>query len=263
MSRQVRRRQARVDDDLLSRGLHPDHVDQDVMAALTRQTFRELERSVALRSVDPLIAFQLHQSDVSGRWWKGLKTACNKGCWYCCTAWVSANAPQTIYFVKRMGQDKREAFQARAIAAANQVKDMSFHQRLNSTQLTTCPALVDGACSNYDNRPMVCRSATSMDAEICRRTYLEFSNEDVPMPAAPMMVRDALSTALWAASMRIGVDSLSHEFYGSLAAVISNPDIESRWLSGESVLKDVPIDPGTGGDPDIVRYLHGIAFEGW
>jgi hypothetical protein len=62
--------------------------------------------------------------------------------------------------------------------------------------ITPCPALVDNLCSNYANRPNVCRSASSIDADVCKRSYVELSGEDIPTPAPHIMVLGVFATAL-------------------------------------------------------------------
>jgi hypothetical protein len=267
VTRGDRRRQAKADADLIERGIDPEHIDLATACAVARQTYRLLDKSIAAKAVDPLVEFQHQLLDASARWWQGpnsLKAACRKGCWFCCTTWVASTGPQSIFFVKSMRPERRRAFETRLGEMAQLVATLSHAERITLPRITSCPALDEGICSNYQNRPLVCRSASSMDAEVCRRTYIEFSNENVPTPAAPLFVRDVISQSFKAAALQHGLDGMSYEFICSANRCLEASNVEGRWLLGEKVFEGVPIDPSGGPEMEAaIGFLRRETFDGW
>ncbi|KOF17904.1 hypothetical protein AC244_16220 [Ensifer adhaerens] len=258
MNRANRRRQNKEYDRQIDQGINIDHFDEGLMVRLMRKTHEHVEQARRSGRVYGLMNFLHTAMDKSSRKLADVPTQCSKGCWYCCTVWVAAKVPEVIFFAKTISNDQHAGYVARLEETMQAVRGLSFDDR--GDMITPCPALSDNLCLNYKNRPNVCRSAASADAEICQRSYVGLSGEDIPTPMAHMMVRGIFSTALEGALMESGLSRASYEFNSAMELVIQDPSIENRWLAGDDVFAGVPLDPDSAGDEQAMRTLHAAAF---
>ena len=246
MNRAARRRQQKEYDRQIDRGIDIEHVDEGLIGALMRRTHEYVERAKRVGSVDALMQFVFTAMDKSSARLRDVPVACSKGCWYCCTVWVAAKAPESFYFAKTFPKNDLPGYSTRLGETMNTVRSLSFDDR--GDLVTPCPALKDGLCSNYQHRPNVCRSASSADAGVCKRSYVELSREDIPTPYAHMMVRGIFATALEGALAQAGLAHGAYEFNSSVEMALQEPKLEKQWLSGEDVFAGLPLDPASTGD---------------
>lgn len=258
MNRAERRRRQKQYETAIDRGIDIDEMDQGLMIALIQRTIEHVERSRRSGRVDDLMSFIYRAMDKSSSRLADVPTACSKGCWYCCSIWVAAKAPEVFYFAKTMPGEQKNGYTQRLAATMNTVRGLSFDDR--GDMVTPCPALVDNLCSNYRSRPNVCRTAVSADADICKRSYIDVSGEAIPTPMAHTTVRGIFATALDVALRQSGLAYASREFNSAMEMAINEPDLERRWLSGEDVFSAIPPDPDSAGDIDAVEFLREMAF---
>lgn len=112
----------------------------------------------------------------------GTQTACREGCDHCCHRMIHATPPEVGRIwevVKAMPKQDQVDLVARL-----PVEDdaLAVHRgELFTRYRGACPFLVDRRCSIYADRPFMCRSAFSRDAEICRQfkeetsSYIQYS----------------------------------------------------------------------------------------
>jgi hypothetical protein len=74
--------------------------------------------------------------------------------------------------------DAMSALGARARRYASQIEGRSFDDPTDES--VPCPLLVDGRCSVYEIRPLVCRGYNSTNVDACRRAH-ENADELVPI----------------------------------------------------------------------------------
>lgn len=185
------RRQTKEDEKLLARGIDPEKFDDPgPTAAMARQLYALLERAKKDGTIDPPISFLYSKVDATIRGLRDIPIACRKGCSHCCNIWVSATGPEVLFIAKRIRDRPGVAEVVRS--AHMQTKDFSFDVRDQHPH--PCPLLSDDLCSIYDIRPVACRLAASANAEICARSYLNITNEDIPAPLMHLSAR-ALSNA--------------------------------------------------------------------
>ena len=125
-----------------------------------------------------------------------------------------------------------------------------------------CPLLKERICSVYANRPIVCRTAVSINAEICQRSFIGHSGEPIPSPAWFTVIRMAYDLALCGAVRYEGLSFVSCEFNAALKSVLENPRAEEQWLGGENVLAGLQEDPN--GDPfrnSTNQQIYAAAFS--
>jgi Fe-S-cluster containining protein len=173
---------------------------------------------------------------------------------------VGASAPEVFFVCKAISTAKIESTRNAVQVAWEATSGRSPDERLASA--TPCPLLKDRLCSVYSQRPIVCRTAVSLNAEICERSFLHAAGEAIPTPAWFSGIRENYDLALCGAVRREGLSYMSCEFNSALKSVLERPDAERRWLNGENVLAGLPEDPG--GDPfrdRINQQIYATAFS--
>jgi Fe-S-cluster containining protein len=99
---------------------------------------------------------------------------CCEGCWYCCAKpGVLVSIPDLLRILDRVrsawGPDALAALRGRARRYAAQMAGRRFDDPIDES--VPCPLLVDGRCSVYDVRPLVCRGYNSTDVKACRDAH--------------------------------------------------------------------------------------------
>jgi len=91
------------------------------------------------------------------------KFACKEGCYHCCEGWkVNATLPEILVLIEGLNSLNK----ANKIKINNLLKQC---RKLNFTDKTPCPLLVDKKCIVYENRPLICRLFSSYDSSLCER----------------------------------------------------------------------------------------------
>lgn len=248
MGRSDRRRQFREDEKRVARGLDVRKDDADDLGALMRVLYQLAQTSIERRSVSPLMEFIWSNMTGGARRIASVPIACANGCAHCCTLWVEASAPEVFFAVKRINVSQRAAVLDRVEAACAQTAGVSFEAR--EAMLTPCPLLQDNQCSIYGDRPLVCRTAVSTDAGICRRSFIEFSGEEISVPLPWNALRLRYRVALEGALFRAGLPHLSREWNESLRMALRDDTAEARWLGGADVFAGLPM------PRDTVTFAH-------
>lgn len=213
---------------------------ESTAVVFARNLYSMLEAAKEEGDVDPPIQFILDKLDATIRAFGRLPIACKKGCSHCCYIWVSATAPELLSVAKIIKARGTEAI-AKVRTAHEATKQFDFDSRANHPH--PCPMLEDNVCSIYDSRPKACRLAASADAEICRRSYHNITNEDIPTPALHLAARSVYAIAFAVALKRSNLPYDAYEFNAGLICALDEPDAEKRWLAGEDIFSNVMRDP--------------------
>ena len=238
MNRAERRRQLRDDEKRIARGLDARQLEGRDVIALMRALDDKLQICLQRKSVSPLMQFVYANVSGGSRLLSDVAIACRRGCSHCCHSWVDATPAEVLFAVKSMALDQRSRAVEAVKQACQQTAGRPFEQR--SKMVTPCPLLEEGCCSVYGARPIVCRSAVSADAEICRRSYLELSDEAVPVPVVWRALGQAYGVALEGAIIHAGLVPTAREWNESLRVALSDPGAEARWLAGDDVFSGLP-----------------------
>ena len=107
---------------------------------------------------------------------------CKEGCWYCCCKpGVLTSIPDLLRILDRIrstfGADDVTALEERARRYAAQMEGRRFDDLVDES--VPCPLLVDGRCSVYEVRPLVCRGYNSTNVDACRNAH---QDADVLIP---------------------------------------------------------------------------------
>ncbi len=260
MDRSERRRQLKADRKVIASGLDPINNPQQQIPSLMRVLSEDLRAAKSAGSIDPLMTFFYENMSLSMRRLREVPLACAKGCAHCCASWVAVSAPEVLFVRNAIPAAKMDATRE-SVSRMHQVTfGRSPDERL--VMAVPCPLLKERMCSVYANRPIVCRTAVSMNAEICQRSFIGHSGEPIPSPAWFAVIRMSYDLALCGAIRHEGLSLVSCEFNSALKSVLENPQAERQWLSGENVLAGLQEDPN--GDPfrdSTNRQIFAAAFS--
>lgn len=166
------------------------------------------------------------------------RIGCARGCFHCCTTYVSTSLPEVFRLAQSVYGNG--ATSLRVYAAAAKSKAMPQHQR--EIGRAHCPILVDGACSEYGVRPLVCRAVLSTSLESCLRIFQQGSTEPFQTPPSLSALRSYLVVMLRAALVIAKLPYQNFELTHALEIALSTPNAEERWLSGENIFAGVALD---------------------
>jgi hypothetical protein len=168
-----------------------------------------------------------------------VEIACRRGCNYCCHSFVAVMAPEVFRIADavRRHKDKRLAAAEIDVRAAA-LKGVGVEARLG--RKLACPLLIDGECSVYAERPLVCRQATSLSVATC---LAEFEDPDpngqVEISAAHVTHASNANVVMMAALIAAGLPHESLELSEALCVALADRDCEAKWLAGENVFAGV------------------------
>ncbi|MFV8756076.1 YkgJ family cysteine cluster protein [Nannocystaceae bacterium ST9] len=129
--------------------------------------------------------------------------ACREGCWSCCRPRFS------VFEIEALGI--REALAELDPELRERVREQG-----RDAELGHCALLVEGRCSVYAQRPVICRShglAVMTDEGVV--DHCELNYVGVEVPRASVLVLEAVNRPLgvmaqmWAAGERVGLDALA------------------------------------------------------
>jgi hypothetical protein len=161
--------------------------------------------------------------------------ACTKGCSYCCHGFVGIVPPEAFLIAEAVRTGQAGSLDAAAVRArAEPLRGLEADERVG--RKLPCPLLVDGMCSVYRSRPLVCRQTTSLSLPDCIE---EFEGTDpngrIPISSVHLAHASNAHVALLGAMRAVGLPAEAYELGGLIDVVLAEPDCERRWLAGENV----------------------------
>lgn len=221
----------------LSHGaINPESRDPAALMSMARVLGTMFEDAKQSGTVDPAMEMFYTNVNTTIKGLADIPIACKKGCSHCCHTWVSVSPPEILYIAKHVKLQNTDTVQ-KVRAAHEQTKTFDFDTR--DQHPYACPLLDQDVCTIYESRPMTCRLAASIDAEICGRTYHNISTENVPMPMMHMTGRSAYAFALTAGLRKAGLPYRTYEWNAGLSRALETEDAERRWLAGEDIFSGV------------------------
>jgi Putative zinc- or iron-chelating domain len=140
--------------------------------------------------------------------------ACRRGCAFCCYVDVDVTPLEAIRLARR------------AVDAAPASLE---------TRRAPCPLLVDGACSQYERRPLACRAVFSPDARRCEAGYLSEDAVSVPSLEWPRHLAAGYITGEIAALDDLGLASHMVVLRQALGVLAADASAVPKWLNGADV----------------------------
>jgi Fe-S-cluster containining protein len=231
------------DRQILDRGIDVTSRSIEPIAAIARTLLGFFERAKTEGSIERPMSFFYSAVTKALSGVNDVPIACGKGCSHCCNIWVSVTAPEALRIAKIVKARGDKAI-AKVRAAYDNTNTHDFDSR--DQHPYPCPLLDGDICTIYDARPSSCRWAASASSEVCKRSYLNETNEDIPTPMAYLMGRNVFSLAMHVALRRGKLVDHSYEFNAALTRALETEDAETQWLAGEDAFAGVlrqPLDP--------------------
>ncbi len=184
-------------------------------------------------SVDKAAGRELNRLHVE----EGLDPSCKPGCFHCCGQHILTNSEEAralAHYIRReFSQDQIKSLKTRtqqwhAWDETRPGRNHTPHIDGQSAFIAylLCPMLVDGQCSAYPMRPLVCRTHyVCSDPPACRPFCDPESIEDNPVALASVIV----ATNQISVRIRERIENAGFDFSGSIMLLPHWLAIEMHW----------------------------------
>jgi hypothetical protein len=231
--------EAERDEFRIAGGIDVRRPSGEEIVALMRTLAAKVDISRRQGSLRPLMEFLYSSLSGAAAKLSEYRIACGRGCSHCChSPWIEATPVEALFAVASLSQDQRARVRVAVDQLSSQLRGKSMKER--AALVPGCPLLELDSCGSYDARPIVCRSLVSIDANACRRAYIELSGEGLSGPSVWHTLGAAHVVALEAALLHAGLEASAREWVESLRIALEEPDAESRWLAGERLFTRAP-----------------------
>ena len=161
--------------------------------------------------------------------------ACIKRCTSCCYLHTTASVPEVILIAEKLRSDEAaidlKAFLERIAKHIAGTAGLSAAQR-NRLRLQ-CPLLVDGECSVYEARPLVCRGWNSLDASRC---HADLSDPGEGLLAVlnvkQYVTANQIAQGMADAIQDAGLDAHPLDMVRGLLIALTEEDSAEQWSGG-------------------------------
>lgn len=163
------------------------------------------------------------------------KLGCKKGCSHCCHLQVEATIPEAILAFAHVA-DPADPRRRTIAETAALLAGLDENARMLSR--TRCPMLRDGSCSIYEARPLLCRATFATEPEQCRVAVFGSSTQteaSIEFFANAQLAAYGDQAAMRGILKDMGLQYNLVNLTQAVAAMIEDPSIVTRWLSGGQV----------------------------
>lgn len=175
---------------------------------------------------------------------RSLNIECRAGCNACCYQNVEASIPEAILVSLQLA-DPADPRRAAVLETADAVARLSDDDRSRSGR--PCPLLVDGKCSVYENRPLLCRATLSPCARHC---YDALRGEGSPeIYYVPQFFAVGDKDALRGICKDLGLQYDNVDLVQAVAAILRDPSLVIRWAAGEHLFVSLAKTPEFSPEP--------------
>ncbi|MBW1893206.1 MAG: hypothetical protein JRI91_05870 [Deltaproteobacteria bacterium] len=187
----------------------------------------------AYSSVDEAACRELNRLYVE----EGIISTCKPGCFHCCGQHILTNiaeAQALAHYIKRkFSRDQIEDLRIRTqqwhawdITRPGRHHPTHIDEQLTFSAYHYCPMLVEGKCSAYSMRPIICRTHfVCSNPSACRPFYDPESIEDDPVALKSVMA----ATNPFSVRIRDHIENAGFNFYGSIMPLPHWLSIEMNW----------------------------------
>ena len=228
------------------------HSAMEQVSVTVRDTTREiLNKGRTLEKVVEIAAtaqsFNEELTEHAKRLTKAPPVACQAGCSWCCFITVITTIPEVIRIAASM--NKMSGSQAADDVRLDNVNE--YVTRMRGLSLSEraclrvrCPMLnpVNGYCTLWDIRPLLCRGWNSADMSKCRHGYNSPNeNSSAPVLRIQRDIAQAVGAGLVAGLEGAGLEGGAVYFIDALWIVLRQPDAVECWLAGQAVFKEAEV----------------------
>lgn len=157
-----------------------------------------------------------------------LKTECRSGCNACCYQNVEVSIPEAILVSLQLA-DPADPRRQSLLDTADAVAGLSNDARVRGG--LPCPLLVDGKCSVYENRPLLCRATLSPCAQRCYDSLQGGGSPEIYL--VPQFFSLGDKDALRGICKDLSLQYDNVDLVQAVAAILRDPSMVVRWASGE------------------------------
>jgi len=169
----------------------------------------------------------------------GKPLACAVGCTHCCHLPVVTDALTVLAIADRVKTwPKAERKKLTDRLREREGKRTSMSETARRHHRAPCPLLVDGKCSVYAERPMICRSFNSFDAKRCERHFLGGGHPDgVDVFRLPYLVGEVLTEGTGAGLEKAGLNpkDVALDLSKALLIALEANDPAADFFAGEAL----------------------------
>lgn len=164
----------------------------------------------------------------------GIKPECAAGCDSCCYQSVDVSIPEAILVALQVA-DPADPRRREIFRIADETEGLDPSARAD-TRLP-CPLLVEGRCSVYENRPLLCRATLSPCAQSCRDVFAGKPGAALQIYWGPQFFALSDKDAMRGICKDLGLQHDSVELVQTVATILRDPSTVVRWAAGEHVFK--------------------------
>jgi hypothetical protein len=170
-------------------------------------------------------------------------SACKEGCDWCCHLTVGAGVPEVVRVVEYL----RRTLPADAFAALRERVRLLDERRRQLAAAggephLPCALLVDGRCTAYPVRPLMCAGFNSADAGSCEQFVRSSGRTSLPLYAPQLRLAAFVLDGMAAGLSESGLGGDRVELTAALRIALEVPDAVERFLAGEPTFTAARLD---------------------
>ncbi|HWG75566.1 MAG TPA: YkgJ family cysteine cluster protein [Steroidobacteraceae bacterium] len=175
---------------------------------------------------------------------EGARIDCKARCTWCCSLRVEIlpyEAIALVRFIKNKLPEIAAALEEKILANEDRIRRLTPEQH-RSTNME-CALLVEGKCSVYPVRPMLCAGHHSSDVVACETGFNQPDKEEDSIPEyATLVMAKAFMMTGAAEALKVGkLKAQSVELHTALAALMRDwANTVNAWRSGGNLVKGAP-----------------------
>lgn len=171
---------------------------------------------------------------------------CSAGCPACCmTAQVDATPIEAIavseYLRAYLEPDELYAVKAR-LTRVTKLREAQLNAQAPQRPLACGLLGMDGKCTVYPVRPVVCSGVFSLNQNECRKAEREAKagdfSQSIPLDNEAIQATGGISGSLQRVLVEHGLDGNLYELSSAVLAAIQIPDCLERFLNREDIFKN-------------------------
>ena len=237
--RKLQREQVKAGRAVMAAGLATEPRRADVIAVAHVIKAKLSERGNDRRASEAAaLAQSLNETSLRARPPTRVSIACGKGCSYCCYGFVGILPPEAFRLADAVRAGKSGKLDTVAVRSrCVPLRGLGPGDRVG--RQLPCPLLGEGGiCSVYDERPLVCRQATSLSRPACIE---EFEGHDggVEVSTVHLAHSSNAHVVLLGALAATGLPTEAYELSSVLDVALGDATAEQRWLAGENIFRDL------------------------
>lgn len=165
--------------------------------------------------------------------------ACREGCSFCCFNQVEVTPPEALrighYVGQNFSQEDKDGLMKRVNRSLSLKAGKSKKKIARLRRQFPCPLLMDGKCSIYPVRPLVCRAMHTFNAEACEQELLGGKLEPGEYYAHRYEFVWSISSGLQNGCREMGCQTGILDLVLALQDFFTRENPVEKWIAGKEV----------------------------